>query len=92
MSDKTTVPYRPSSGTEGADFMAQWCDRCKRDEAFQAGDGDSCSIAAASLVYRVGDDEYPKEWVYNPRPCCTVFDPIDQPSIIQDKRQETLNV
>lgn len=31
-------PYRPSNGTEGADFQDYFCDRCERDRAFRETD------------------------------------------------------
>jgi hypothetical protein len=71
-----TSPYRPTSGTEGADFMEAFCDRCTRDAAFRAGTGDSCPIAADTMVFAVTDPEYPAEWVQDERgPRCTAFDP-----------------
>lgn len=70
--------YRPSNGAEGMDFMAEYCDQCKRNAAFQAGNGDSCPIAAATMVYNIDDPQYPKEWIVdNDGPCCTAFDAID---------------
>ena len=78
-----TQPYRPSCGSEGADFMAAWCDRCERDAAFREDRGDSCPIAVATMVYRETDPDYPPEWrITNGRPHCTAFapvDPTDQP-------------
>ncbi|EPR09903.1 hypothetical protein M527_07200 [Sphingobium indicum IP26] len=76
MSEATA--YRPSCGSEGADFMARWCGRCTRDiEGY-------CRISADTMVFRVTDFEYPVEWrtdsVHGPR--CTAFDaidPMDQP-------------
>lgn len=71
-------PYRPGSGTEGADFMARWCDRCKRDEAFRHGTGDSCPIAANTLAFDIDDPGYPKEWRYGAdgRPVCLAFEEV----------------
>jgi hypothetical protein len=77
MSDKK---YRPSCGSEGADFMAIFCDRCVRDEAFQRdpANNDGCFIAARTMAHDVNDPEYPSEWIYGEdgRPTCTAFDPI----------------
>ena len=72
--------YRPSNGYEGADFMAHFCDRCKRDEAFQAGTGDSCPIVAATMAYSVNDPEYPSEWVYDAEgyALCTAFEALER--------------
>ena len=68
-------PYRPSNGTEGAIFMSRWCDRCERDRDFRDNDGDSCPIAAATMIYRRTDPEYPKEWREDgpEGPRCTAF-------------------
>ena len=71
--------YRPANGSEGMAFMDQFCDRCKRDAAFQAGTGDSCPIVAATMVYQVTDPEYPAEWTCDAEgPVCTAFEPEDE--------------
>lgn len=72
--------YRPANGTEGMAFMERWCDVCKRDEAFRNGEGDSCPIVANTLVYDVGDSQYPTEWRYGEdgRPQCTAFEPSQE--------------
>ena len=49
-------PYRPSNGTEGDIFRADWCEKCTKDV-----DGD-CRIIALSMAYDVDEPEYPKEW------------------------------
>jgi len=74
--------------------MARFCDRCQRDAAFQSGKGDSCPIAAATMVYDEDDPAYPKEWVEDERgPRCTAFVEIGSvakpptPSTIKDERQ-----
>ncbi len=80
--------YRPSSGTEGIAFMAAWCDRCRRDEAFRTGHGDSCPIAAASMAFRLGDPEYPVERVTDDLGArCTAFEPMEDVGPIRDRRQ-----
>jgi hypothetical protein len=64
--------YRPSNGSEGADFMADFCDRCAKD--INGG----CPIVADTFVYAANDPKYPKEWVYGEHgPCCTAFEPRD---------------
>ena len=76
----TNVPYRPSNGTEGAYFMARFCERCQRDDAFQKGVGDSCPIAASTMAFGIDHPDYPKEWIadddlgHNAR--CTAFEPF----------------
>ena len=58
--------YRPSSGTEGADFIGAWCGRCKADV------NDDCPILANSFCGPVD------EWTYERgEPVCTAFDAID---------------
>jgi hypothetical protein len=70
-----TAPYRPSNGTEGIDFQARWCDRCKRDAAYRAGTGNSCPIVAATLAYNIDEPSYPKEWIRDETgPRCTAFE------------------
>jgi hypothetical protein len=70
-------PYRPTCGTEGADFQAAFCDRCERDRLFretQEG-GDSCPILLDSSAYDVTDSRYPKQWIIDEQgPRCTAFE------------------
>ena len=91
---QTTRRYRPSSGTEGAIFMSHWCGRCRRDDAFQRGEGDSCEIAAATMAYTISSSEYPPEWTYaaDGSPCCTAFETVEDVGLIRDRRQEALHV
>ena len=58
-------------------FMAAFCDRCERDWAFREGTGDSCPIAADTMVFMPGDPGYPSEWIYglDDEPTCTAFAP-----------------
>jgi hypothetical protein len=70
--------YRPSNGCEGLDFMAEFCDRCKRDAEYRrTRDGEKgCPIAAAALAFVVDDPRYPKEWITDAAgPRCTAFEP-----------------
>ncbi|MDQ3288657.1 MAG: hypothetical protein M3Q42_10445 [Pseudomonadota bacterium] len=62
-----TEKYRPSNGTEGDGFMAQWCDRCAKLA--------DCEIVTATMAYDVEDDEYPGEWIEDEAngPRCTAF-------------------
>ncbi len=92
MTTATTHPYRPSSGCEGMDFMERWCGRCWRDAAFQAGEGDSCEIAANTMAFDVDDPDYPKEWVTDATlgPRCTAFEPIETGGTVHDARQEVM--
>lgn len=80
-------PYRPSNGTEGDLFREDWCDRCKRDQAFQQSGGQEpgCPIVADSMAFSVDDAKYPKEWRRRadatewPGAECTAFEAIGTP-------------
>ena len=65
--------YRPSCGSEGADFMTHWCGRCVRDQ-----DG-GCPFAGMAMAFRIEDPEYPRVWREDgpAGPRCTAFDAID---------------
>ena len=52
-------PYQPCNGTEFEFFYNSVCASCIKD------DHDNCSIIAYSMAFSIGDEEYPKEWVYN---------------------------
>lgn len=68
--------YRPSCGSEGADFEDQWCSRCTRDAAFREDpdSGDGCPIVAGTFVFQITDPEYPKEWITDEKGSrCTAF-------------------
>lgn len=73
-----TTPYRPSNGTEGEIFMAQWCDRCTINLNYR-GDPDNeepCQIMGDTMIYNVDDPQYPKEWILSPdsgQPRCTAY-------------------
>ena len=65
--------YRPSNGTEGAIFMAAWCEKCAR---MDFSDEDSlCPIMGAALAFGIGDEEYPDAWQYSDdgTPICSEF-------------------
>ena len=72
LGEKKPEPYRPSSGTEGADFCAHFCDRCKHNQ-----DQDNpCNIWMDTWIYEIDEPEYPKEWIYqNGHPTCTEYKP-----------------
>lgn len=58
--------YIPSNGTEGSSFRERFCDQCKHEhEYLETQDPEhACQIFNATLIYNLGDDEYPKEWIY----------------------------
>lgn len=68
--------YRPSNGTEGADFIDRFCGNCVHDAAYRSGDGDSCPIVAKSLMFDIHEEQYPAEWIYGADgyPTCTAFE------------------
>lgn len=89
-------PYRPSNGTEGADFQMHFCDRCAWDAEYRRTDQgeDGCPlIAAAMLADGCFAEDYPKEWVEdddgsNAR--CTKFQQGDDRPPLPDKDQGRL--
>ncbi len=58
----TPKPYLPSNGTEGMNFMAEFCNKCYKTSG--------CTILVKSLC-----GYQPKQWIYNPKPTCTSFNP-----------------
>lgn len=75
--ERAGKPYRPSSGTEGYEFEAAWCERCDhyrpmRDDSniFDCTQG---HLTAAWGADGVDDPLYPKAWVYNAKgkPSCS---------------------
>lgn len=57
-----TKYYIPSNGTEGMMFTSEFCDKCYKES--------SCTILLKAMC---GD--MPKQWIYNPNPTCTSFNP-----------------
>ncbi|WP_018407895.1 hypothetical protein [Methylocystis rosea] len=72
--------FRPSNGSEGLAFMERFCDRCRRDDAFQRDpqNNDGCEIVANTMALTIDDERYPSEWTFDAdgRPVCTAFEPI----------------
>ena len=90
-----TRAYRPSNGTEGMLFDDRWCSRCVLDS------DDNCEILACTLLYDIGDPQYPAEWIeddvpypQDSNPRCTAFLPIGTDLELEecrkDKRQMVL--
>lgn len=73
--------YRPSNGTEGQLFLDAFCRRCQRDGHGDDDDGQRCEINGLTMIYQVGEAEYPTEWQYGKdgQPCCTAFVPAGEP-------------
>ena len=82
-----TKPYRPSNGTEGDIFVRQWCEHCN----CMAPHDDGCPILNAAMVFKLGDQQYPPEWIYRGTvPTCTAFqhklgEASNEPTIRCDK-------
>ena len=58
--------YLPSNGTEGMEFMAEFCDNCYKFK--------NCTILLKPMF-----GQQPKQWIYkNDKPVCTSFNP-DRP-------------
>jgi hypothetical protein len=61
--------YRPSNGSEGECFMAEFCERCSKDSEKRP-----CGILGRTMAFDVEDPQYPKEWQYQANgPICTAF-------------------
>jgi hypothetical protein len=67
----TFRPYRPSNGTEGDMFMAEWCGNCASADY----EGDGCVIQLRALMHKIDDPDYPAEWSLTDGGCpqCTAF-------------------
>lgn len=65
-------PYRPSNGTEGDCFYAQWCRHCIHDDPATQK---LCDILGRTYFLTETDPDYPREWIYGEdgNPCCTAF-------------------
>jgi hypothetical protein len=52
-------------------FMGQWCENC----ALADYEGDGCMIQLRAMMHKIGDPEYPSEWVQSDDggPKCTAF-------------------
>ncbi len=71
----STKPYRPSNGTEGMRFQAQFCERCTREGDWRKHE--YCEILSNTMAFKVTEEGYPKEWVIEDgKPKCTAFDPV----------------
>lgn len=58
--------FRPSNGTEGTLFTAEWCAQCRKAKR--------CRIPAATMAHDVTSPVYPTEWVRTSEgPACTAF-------------------
>ena len=71
------IPYRPGSGTEGADFQGRFCKRCTKDS-----EDDFCPILGNAMILLADHPDYPPEWIEDDDgieeidgPRCTAFEP-----------------
>lgn len=69
-----STPYQPSNGSEGMWFTDKYCMNCLHCDPNPEGKK-QCEILCASMCFGVGEEGYPKEWVYNEKdePTCTKF-------------------
>jgi len=67
-------PYQPSNGTEGSYFMEDFCFHCIHCDPDPEGEK-QCEILCDTMVFNIGDKEYPKEWIYDSlgKPTCTAY-------------------
>ena len=71
--------FRPHNGTEGMDFIDQYCSCCIYERWMHHQDEDKeedkCGILTKTYVYKTTDPEYPDEWTYDNegKPVCTAW-------------------
>jgi len=65
--------YRPSNGTEGDIFTAEWCGNCLHYKDPETEE--YCQILGDTFAFNVDDDNYPGEWTYdeNGKPMCAAY-------------------
>lgn len=67
-------PYRPSNGSEGMWFIAEYCEQCIHERFMHTQDHSDkkCDILNRSMLCDLNDDDYPEEWIYQDgKPICT---------------------
>lgn len=76
--------FRPSSGTEGMDWMEDFCFQCIHDNPYLDNNEKHwmgkrrCDLMTASMLFCPTEPEYPKEWIYKDgKPICTKFQKWD---------------
>jgi len=67
-----TTPYQPSNNTDGEVFKSKFCYQCAR---YSNDPEKACKIELHSMAYRIGDKNYPVEWIRDEsgKPTCTAF-------------------
>lgn len=90
--DKVIELYRPSNGTEGSCFKADWCERCERQRRWYEDNEEPCQIELATEMYGIDEPEYPKEWHYaaDGNPVCSAFVPDGEE--IHDRCPKTIDL
>lgn len=78
--------YQPSCGTEGMDWMEDFCFQCIHENPY-LDDNDRydkwmgerrCDILTAAMFFNPTDPKYPTEWIYKDgKPICTKFQKWD---------------
>lgn len=65
-------PYQPSNGREGMWFTDKFCWQCIHCDPDPLGEK-QCDILQRTLIFSIGDADYPKEWIYDEanNPVCT---------------------
>lgn len=72
-------PFRPSNGSHGEWFITKFCVNCDREGYLRTGNdrGLKCEILTASMIHKIDDPGYPKEWIEDGGgPRCTAFVPV----------------
>lgn len=64
--------YRPSNGTEGMQFMSEFCDHCIHENHEK---GKFCKIVGMTMALDPFEEGYPTEWKYDAlgHPTCTAY-------------------
>jgi hypothetical protein len=55
--------WRASNSTDGFAFSSKYCDKCWHDRRAEKDPEKGCKVLLASMMWRITDQEYPKEWV-----------------------------
>jgi len=87
--------YRPSNGSEGMAFQAEFCDRCVKD-GFRITEQpeDGCAILKNALLLDIEEEGYPKEWIENDdgtNPRCTAFKEGTDNAMIEKMERKDLD-
>lgn len=68
------IGFKPVSVYEHELFYACVCRHCECDREYRKTGFNGCDIIPKTMIYDLGDPEYPSEWIYrNNMPVCTAF-------------------